>query len=95
MGSEWEYVYFSQSIASVLKASNLSWDEFWPELKAAAQAGESTEVLTNAIDFAFDAETRKFKVAVEFGAKETVWLTEKEFAQEVPKYVKGGPKSDD
>ncbi|MDH5452455.1 MAG: hypothetical protein OEX14_03790, partial [Paracoccaceae bacterium] len=86
------YIYFPQVIAGMLKSARLKWDDFWPALEAGAERSEAVVYETNMIDFAYDPSTEKYKVAVAFGSKETVWLTKSEFLQVIPHWVKGEPK---
>lgn len=88
----YSYVHFPQQIAGFLKSEKLAWNDTWPALSAAKNNGTSGEVQFNTIEFAYDPNTEKFGVAVSFGDKDEVWLTEDEFKQEVPNWVNGGPE---
>lgn len=85
-------VYFPQDVAGVLKSSQIKWDEFWPELHAAQEAGVDKEISFNEINFGYKAKRDKFHVEVSFGNFEDIWLSKSDFLQEVPKWVKGAPR---
>ncbi|WP_128910850.1 hypothetical protein [Tropicibacter alexandrii] len=88
----YRYVYFPQEVAGFLKGAGLAWDDIWPALSKARAMRTGAVVQFNTIDFAYNPERDQFQVAVNFGDKDAVWLTEEEFKQEVPQWVEGGPK---
>ncbi len=87
----WAYVYFPQELAGFLKSSQLSWKEVWNPLEAAAKNGERGYFHSKVMHFEYDPEKDKYLVSCEIGETEGVWLTDKEFKQEVSKYTKGAP----